>query len=572
MPSDGNDLIALLSALDRVDSHEVGVGVVVREMLERMQFIETIDEALKWDREQCRLSPGQRLLAMVVAIVDNRRALYRLPLFFQTRDVELLLGSAVSPEALNDKAMARALDKLADAGPKRVYASLCLRAIEAYHLVVERLHTDTTSVSLYGMDYADDPEVAIARGFSKDRKPELLQFKIGSAVTQDGVPLFGHVIDGNENDNEWEHDALHWVKSLLDEKTRGEVLYCADSSLVTKDNLEHMAVLGYRFVSRLPATFGVLGELKEEALRAGEAAWQDVGDVAQVKRTTPRSTYRIYETKGEIEARQYRFLVVHSSWLETQKRRTLERHAEKERDEFCARSRPLRAREFACERDALEAGQAFLAKDGPRYWEAVVSAGAMEVVDKRPRRGRPGKDDPLPARRTVYKASVELGARRDDVIEAELRREALFCLITNDTRRDARALLEAYRGQQGVENEFRWLKSPMHVSPIFLKKTGRVRAFGYVTLIAYLVYALIQHAVRAAMDKDERLQVEGRQTDRPTGTAVIDMLRHVRVVHLYLKSGIRRRILQTIKPAEARILALLNIDADLFVAVKPLPP
>jgi len=136
---------------------------------------------------------------MVVAIVDNRRALYRLPLFFQTRDVELLLGSAVSPEALNDKAMARALDKLADAGPKRVYASLCLRAIEAYHLVVERLHTDTTSVSLYGMDYADDPEVAIARGFSKDRKPELLQFKIGSAVTQDGVPLFGHVIDGNEN-------------------------------------------------------------------------------------------------------------------------------------------------------------------------------------------------------------------------------------------------------------------------------------------------------------------------------------------------------------------------------------
>jgi len=71
---------------------------------------------------------------MVVAIVDNRRALYRLPLFFQTRDVELLLGSAVAPEALDDKAMARALDKLADTGPKRVYASLRLRAIEPDHL------------------------------------------------------------------------------------------------------------------------------------------------------------------------------------------------------------------------------------------------------------------------------------------------------------------------------------------------------------------------------------------------------------------------------------------------------
>jgi len=572
MPSDGDDLIALLGALDHVDSHEVGVGVVVREMLRRMQFMETLDEALEWDREQCRLSPGQRLLALVVAIIDNRRALYRLPLFFQTRDVELLLGSAVSAEALNDKAMARALDKLAAAKPKQVYASLCLRAIEAYHLVVERLHTDTTSISLYGVDYTADPEVAIARGFSKDRKPERLQFKIGSAVTQDGVPLFGHVIDGNANDNEWEHEALHWVKSLVDEKARGEVLYCADSSLVTKDNLEHMAILGYRFVSRLPATFGVLGAVKEKALASAGGDWQNVGDVAQVKRKRPRSTYRTYETKGEVEGREYRFLVVHSSWLETQKRKTLERHAEKEREEFSARSRPLRARRFACERDALEAAEAFVQKEGPRYWEAAVRVGAVEVVDKRPRRGRPAKDDPPPERHTVYQTAVELGARRDAVIEAELAREALFVLITNDTRRDARALLEAYRGQQGVENEFRWLKSPMHVSPIFLKKSGRVTAFGYVALIAYLVHALIQHAVRAAMDNGERLQVEGRQTDRPTGTAVVDMLRHIRVVHLYLKNGVRRRILQTIKPAEARILALLEIDADLFVAVKPLPP
>ena len=58
------------------------------------------------------------------------------------------------------------------------------------------------------------------------------------------------------------------------------------------------------------------------------------------------------------------------------------------------------------------------------------------------------------------------------------------------------------------------LKSPIHVSPMFLKKTGRVRASGGVALIAYLVYALIQHAVRSAMDKAERLVVEARQTGR----------------------------------------------------------
>jgi transposase len=51
--------------------------------------------------------------------------------------------------------------------------------------------------------------------------------------------------------------------SLVDEKARAEILYCADSSLVTKENLDHMADLGYRFVSRLPATFGLSDQLEE---------------------------------------------------------------------------------------------------------------------------------------------------------------------------------------------------------------------------------------------------------------------------------------------------------------------
>lgn len=572
MSSDSKDLRAFLGALDHFDSYEVGVAVVVREMLARMQFVETIDELVPWDPKQCRLSPGQRILALVMAIVDNRRALYRLPLFFETRDAEVLLGAGVTPDAVNDKAVARALDKLAAADPKRVYASLCLRAIEAYHLVVERLHTDTTSISLFGTGYDVDTGVAITRGFSKDHRPDLVQFKIGSAVTQDGIPLFGHVMDGNEADTTWEHEALTWVKDLVDEKTRGEMLYCADSALVTKDNLTHMAELGYRFVSRLPATFGLTGELKDKALGAPATDWVEVADTAQAHQGAKDTTYRIYETKGEIEGRTYRFLVVHSGWLKETKRKTLERQAREERTAFLATCRALRRREFACEADALRAGEALVHKEGPRFWEVTAGTQAEEVIERRSRRGRPAKGDPVPERRTVWRAVLELGGRRDEAIEQALMREALFVLITNDTKRNGPALLAAYRGQQGVENEFRWLKAPMHVSPIFLKKTTRVVAFGYVALIAYLVYALIQHAARTAMRPGEKVQVEGRKTDRPTGTAVLDMLRHIRVVHIYLKTGEHRRILQTIRPDEARILALLDIDADLFVAVPSAPP
>ena len=92
----------------------------------------------------------------------------------------------------------------------------------------------------------------------------------------------------------------------------------------------------------------------------------------------------------------------------------------------------------------------------------------------------------------------------------------------------------------------------MHISPIFLKSAGQLVAFGYGTCTAYLVCALIQHAARTAMRPGEKVQVEGRKTNRPTGTAVLDMLRHTPLVHVYLHTGEHRRMLPTIRSDEAR--------------------
>gem|GEM_PF-2269316 len=105
----------------RPQAVQAGVGVVVRDLLERLKFVETIDELLERDASQCKLSPGQRLLALVAAFVENRRALFRMPQVFALKDVEVLLGQGVEAEWLNDKALGRALDKLYDADARRVY-------------------------------------------------------------------------------------------------------------------------------------------------------------------------------------------------------------------------------------------------------------------------------------------------------------------------------------------------------------------------------------------------------------------------------------------------------------------
>ena len=39
----------------RPQAVQAGVGVVVRELLERLDFVKTIDELVEWDPAQCKL-------------------------------------------------------------------------------------------------------------------------------------------------------------------------------------------------------------------------------------------------------------------------------------------------------------------------------------------------------------------------------------------------------------------------------------------------------------------------------------------------------------------------------------
>lgn len=115
---------------------------------------ELLDAQLAWDPRQCRVSPGVRLKALVVNILAGRVPLSRLDEWFQTTDVELALASGVAAADLSDDSLARALDKLAAAGPRRVFSSV---ALTLAHPPVGPwwCHWDSTSQSVAGL-YAGD--------------------------------------------------------------------------------------------------------------------------------------------------------------------------------------------------------------------------------------------------------------------------------------------------------------------------------------------------------------------------------------------------------------------------------
>src|SRR4030095_16660096 len=98
--------------------------------------------------------------------------------------------------------------------------------------------------------------------------------------------------------------------------------------------------------------------------------------------------------------------------------------------------------------------------------------------------GRPSHTQPRRVKAWRYGLQVTLH-ERSEVIARKTQETGCFVLLTNvptagemaDTARD---VLRAYKEQHGIEQNFGFLKDPLIVNSLFLKKPERIEALGLV--------------------------------------------------------------------------------------------
>lgn len=530
-----------------------GIITMVAAFFQTMGLQRVLDAMLPFDEDQCKLTPGQRLTALMLCVFGGREALYRVEKFFEGQNLTQLFGPGVQPGDFNDDALGRALDKLAAADPRRVFSTLSFHALSVQGFPWQAVHADTTSVSLYGAyDGYEGPRfLRLVPGYSKDGHPELNQLMIGLATTRDGIPVFAEVLDGNTSDKSWNLSMVKKLAKYLPAQRLQEMLYVADSALVTKQNLAAVAEEGYRFVSRLPATFQEADAVRDEAFLKDE--WEEIGPLSP---TPKAAAYRLWETKRSIGDREYRLIVVYSTSLDQRKQKQLDKEIVLEREELERWARDEARVHYNCREDAEAA---FSSRPRPRYWHVSRQ---VEVVEERHygRPGRPRKDEE-PRVLRYHRLQITIDGRNDEVIAGERARRSAFVLISNDDTRSAADLLREYKEQTSVEQGFRFIKEPRHVSPVFLKRPDRIEAFVYIQALALLIYTLIQKKIRVALAAADRpLTVSWRgETRAPTAQVVLDMMERIGTVTVRL--GERRIQLYTELSNEQRyILELLGID------------
>ena len=193
-----------------------------------------LDTHLPWDPQQCRVSPGTRLLALMVTFLVDPRALYRIPAFYTEWDCAVLFGAERQPADFNDDAMGRALEKLFESQASQIHTGLGTQAVERLGLdPTPPRHCDTTRLTLMGQYPDPGAGSQPAYGHNKDGHghPDCKQLVVEVVARTDGLPYAVDVCDGNMDDPTWSRQAVLNTGSTLVADVRATLLFVADSKI-----------------------------------------------------------------------------------------------------------------------------------------------------------------------------------------------------------------------------------------------------------------------------------------------------------------------------------------------------
>jgi transposase len=492
-----------------------------------------VNRMLNWNEPNAKVSPGLLIEALVVCIMCGRKPLWKVEQFWAEQDLELLFKDAdLTSDQLNDDALGRTLDKLARLDMKELLSTASLALLTAHNLTISTIHLDTTTKSVQGA-YENDTfgQFKIEYAYGKDRRTDLKKFKIGAAIQEQGLPVFSELMAGKKPDTEWNPQAVLEMEELFENKGYKDIVFVSDCVLVHAESLRLLAKEHIQFISRLPETFNLAGELKSLAFEKDE--WHDLGQLSASK-SKQAACYRTFKTQAKLCDRMYDFVVVQSSSLEKRKEKTLLRRIKLQKEELEKEARKLSQRDFACEPDAKSAMDELMARASAFGFQVQEGTALKEETASYAHKGRPRKGG-QPAVTVSYHASCLIGDIRDEYYDQLKKKESTFVLIANVKDRekyDDLGILLEYKHQSSIETKFRFLKSPVYLGPVFLEKPERVDALGYVFMLVLLVASYLEYRVRKGLKETEQavLLPGNKKTDRPGVQTIMEIFNLIEVL------------------------------------------
>jgi transposase len=466
--------------------------------------------------------------------------------------VETWLGATVLPDLLgidasqcNDDRLARTLDALVP-HLDILWQDLIVAAITSFDLDLSQLCYDITSVSFCG-EY-EDAEL-VRYGYSRDHRPDRKQLELAHTVTVEaGVPIDYRVLAGNVADRTTPVEnlaRLQHLLSLLPPRSPSDdaPLVISDRAMLTLDAVAAYQDSGLHCLGPLDPALGqgavhrLLEGVMAEELAAAPLTYRP----ARADRDPTWAPYHGVQRSLELPhpdpaqpALQLQALVVWSpakARLDAQLRTTQRTKLE----------------------TALTDLQGKLGKR-PYTTRATVEKRVATILRRHPARGYLT----IEVRGGTAEDALTLHWEREEAVLAEAARlDGRYVLGTTDPQLDANEMLARSKRRDVPEKRFASLKGPLAVRPIYLHKEDRIQALVFCTMVALLVFALLE------------LLLQRAQFDL-SGRALIAQFASLSVLALVFQDGSVLRRLAGLSPPLAAILQILGFPpADRYLTTPP---
>src|SRR5215467_1691149 len=302
--------------------------------------------------------------------------------------------------------------------------------------------------------------------------------------------------------------------------------------------------------------FGLRGKIRRNQ-------WEEVGVLAQTPPTKrrPGTFYKVAEGSVTLYGKSYRAVVVYSSSQDQRRQQHLERELQASHATLKAAVCEAARQEYFCHADAEAAAAKLRALPSP-YHRVEVRVEAHPKYGP----GRPSATQPRVVKALRYGLQITL-YERAAVIARKRQETSCFVLLTNvptagEMGHRARDVLRAYKEQHGIEQNYGFLKDPLIVNSLFLKKPERIEALGLVLLLALLLWRLVERTLPVHVETTgQRLTGwDKKATQKPTAFMMMTKFAAV----LVLKVGPQRQLAQPLSTVQQQYLLALGIPATYF--------
>lgn len=524
---------AVEASLDRELVRALGALPVLMPIMEQLGVRELVNRHCALAGESpTDLDPG-----VVTLLLVANRLLAPLPLVH----VETWLAETVLPDLLgidaaqgNDDRLARTLDTLVphlDA----LWQDLVVAAIRTFDVDLSQLCYDLTSISFCG-DYEEADLVRY--GYSRDHRPDRKQLELATTVTVEaGIPLDYRVLAGNVADRTTPVENLARLQHLLAllparSPDAPAPRLISDRAMLTGEALAAYRASGLHALGPLDPHLGqgavqrLLASVTTQDLAAAPLAYRPqraAGDLTWAPYHGVQRVLELPHPDPDQPALEIVALVVWSpvkARLDAQLRRTQLTRLEAALTDLQGK---LGKRPYTT-RTAVERRVATLLRRHPArpFLRVEVSGG--------------GAGESMAVRWERVEEALAEAARLD----------GRYVLGTTDPTLDATTMLTLSKRRDVPEKRYALIKGPLAIRPVYLHKQERILGLVFCTMVALLVFALLELLLRRT-----GLGISGR--------TLIEQFASLSVLVLVFRDGSHLRRLAGLSPPLADLLHALGL-------------